>query len=133
MAVVAALGDKNDNSEGEDGIALKDRILASISDAAVRLPAQFIVERIIAPLYPEVSCGPGRYVDPDTQSCALMCQPGYVWDPDTKSCTMVVSSASKPVVVSGHIPRVGEKARMGRAQKKLSFKYIQRAPESESY
>ena len=44
----------------------------------VRGPLSFLVERVLAPLYPETVCGDGRYVDPVTQSCVFICREGYV-------------------------------------------------------
>ncbi|KAK3276618.1 hypothetical protein CYMTET_15324 [Cymbomonas tetramitiformis] len=32
------------------------------------------------------NCGPGRYVDPNTNSCVYICREGYTWDPVTKAC-----------------------------------------------
>jgi hypothetical protein len=55
-----------------------EKLLGFVTENMVRAPTSFLVERVLAPLYPETDCGPGRYRDPLTESCVFMCREGYV-------------------------------------------------------
>lgn len=55
-----------------------EKLKGFFTEGLVRVPTSFLVERVLAPLYPETDCGPGRYRDPGTDSCVFMCREGYV-------------------------------------------------------
>lgn len=56
----------------------REKLKGFFTEGLVRVPTSFLVERVLAPLYPDTDCGPGRYRDPGTDSCVFLCREGYV-------------------------------------------------------
>lgn len=85
LTAVASRNEKVDGALGKSlpedetqRLDLGTRLLGAVTETLVRAPTAFVVERVLAPLYPERECGPGRYRDPETDSCVFLCREGYV-------------------------------------------------------
>ena len=52
-----------------------------VTEALVGAPTAFIVNRVLAPLYPERDCGPGRYLDPRNDTCVFICKEAGPFSP----------------------------------------------------
>lgn len=80
-AVVTFSGAVKDDDDGvpqHRAGGFGEKLKGFFTEVLVRVPTSFVVERVLAPLYPETDCGPGRYQDPGTNSCVFMCREGYV-------------------------------------------------------